>query len=87
MAFKSYREASKENYGRELAEGESMSNEGLRTGALLRISDAVEKMAQEYDRILRDRNYQKDKAERLEREAATLRRSVAAYKGLLKRRV
>lgn len=83
--FKSFREASKENYGRTLPPGTSMPDEGLKIGALLRIADATEKMAQGYDQLIRDRNYQRERKEALDRENSRLRRKVAAYKGMLKK--
>jgi hypothetical protein len=52
MAFKPYREASKTNWGAELKEGEKLDRSQIQLGAVLRIADAVEKMAENYDALL-----------------------------------
>lgn len=57
----------------------------LQIGALQRIADATEKMAQDYDALLHQRNYYKGEVERLRGIRTTLERSNAALRGHLKR--
>lgn len=52
MTFKHYRAESRRDYGVEVAESVGMTGEGLRLGAILRIADALEKIAQPYARML-----------------------------------
>lgn len=54
MAFKSYREQSKVDWG---TESDSLTAEQIQTGALLRIADAVEKVAADYTAMRNSRYY------------------------------
>lgn len=83
IGFRSYKDESKENYG---SDADIFNNEQLQTGALLRIADAAEKMAENYDRLLRDVKYWKERCERSDAARETLRRRVNAYKGILRKK-
>lgn len=61
-------------------------NDDIKVGCLQRIADATEKMAQGYIQLENSRDYHKRRAENLEEENDRLRRRVAAYKGLLKKK-
>lgn len=57
MTHRSYREESRKNYGRtNLADGVGMDDSGLRLGAILRIADATEKMAQRHTELIAERD-------------------------------
>ncbi len=87
MPFKPYREGSRENWGIN-TEG-SLAIEQINSGALLRIADASEKMAENYDALLRDRDFWKGRTEAHEREAIWLHRRIAGlcgYIGWLKKK-
>lgn len=80
MGHRSYREASRSNWG--CADRQPDTNE-LKLGALLRIADATEVMAKEYNRLLNDRDLYKrwyDEArasrDRFERSNSALRRQI-----------
>jgi len=81
MPFKPYRDESRANYGSDQVG--NLSLEQLRTGALLRIADASESMAREYNRLLDEARVQRRRAENLDRQNDTLRRRVAALKGVI----
>lgn len=60
--------------------------EQIQLGAILRIADAVELVANNYQRLLSDVAYYK-KAYFGQRDVvSSMRRSISAYKGLLKRK-
>lgn len=64
---------------------DSSSLDALQCGALLRVADATEKMAQQYDALITDRDYYKRlAAERLEQINA-LRFSNAGFKAWITR--
>jgi hypothetical protein len=81
MAFKSYKEGSRTDWGRETEGG--LTIEQINCGAILRIADATEKMAtnhvrlqNDYDSMKRDRDYYMDRAHKAER-------SITAMKGVI----
>lgn len=80
--FKQFREESKRTWG---TESENLTNEQIQLGAILRIADASEKMASNYDALLSDRNYYKQRYES-ERDGhkRTLNRN-AGLRGYIKR--
>ena len=81
MSFKRFREESRKEWGREtLAE---LANEDIQTGALLRIADAVEKMAKSYDGMRIDRDWWKSEAERRQEEVKGLRHIIRGLRGAL----
>lgn len=84
MAFKSYRDGSKTNFGS--ATGDTgMTLEQINAGSLMRIADATEKMAHRHTELIEQRDrferWYKNELERVEH----LRRSNAALRGHLKR--
>ena len=79
--FKNYREESKLNYG--TLDPGSLSSDQLRTGALLRIADATEVMAKNYQELIDERDRYK-RYYREEREVnKRLYLSNAALKGVI----
>lgn len=83
--FKSYREQSKVNWGREYSEGEAPTRDEVQYGAILRIADAVEKMAQNYAALINERDMLRGMY-RSERAAAErLYRSNAGLRGVITR--
>jgi len=78
MTFKSYREESRANYG---CTDRNPNNEELKLGALLRIADATEVMAKEYNRLLSDRNLYKHWYDETRASRDRLERSNAALRG------
>lgn len=81
--FKDYRVESRSSWGTH--QDGALTHDQIMLGATLRIADATEKMATEYDKLIRDRNYQRNRKEELDLENARLRRAVATYRGILKR--
>lgn len=55
MPWKSYREESKADYGQETVSG-NLCNDQLKLGAMLRIADAVEKIALNYQKLIDERD-------------------------------
>lgn len=81
--FKLYREESRKNYGTSAG----IDLDKLKTGALLRIADATEKMAQNYDALLQakksaeeGRNYWRSESERMARRINSLRGVITRMK-------
>ena len=62
-AHRSYREESRKNYGQVLDPLVMMNDDQLKIGALLRIADATEKMAQRHTELIRERDNYKHDAE------------------------
>jgi hypothetical protein len=60
--------------------------EQLNAGALLRIADATEKMAQGHSKLLADVDFYKRQWESAKEINKRLSRQVSAYRGVLKRR-
>ena len=83
MTFRSYREESRSDWGTRDEGGFSLDQ--VNAGALLRIADAVEKMAESYDLMRRDRDVWKERALSAERRLDTERRRTAALRGWIKR--
>jgi hypothetical protein len=80
--FKSYKDESKADWGQTLGVNENPSTDHIALGAQLRIADAVEKIAQNYQSLISERDYyQKRYAEQIER-AAHLRRRISAMQGV-----
>lgn len=57
---KNFREESRKNYHTDLDENVGFSCEQLQTGALLRIADATELMAQKYQKLINERDMWKN---------------------------
>lgn len=83
MTFRSYREESRSDWGARDEGGFSLDQ--VNTGALLRIADAVEKMAESYDTMRRDRDVWKERALFARRRLDTERRRTAALRGWITR--
>ena len=81
MRFKDFRAESRMEWGRRTLD--DLTNDEVQTGALLRIADAVEKMAQSYDRMRIDRDWWKGEAERTQEEAKRLRHIIRGLRGAL----
>lgn len=85
--FKSYREESKGNWGTTVEYGVNITTEQLQTGAILRIADATEKVASNYDAMREDRDRykrwyedQKDRNAKLWRSNNSLRGAITRFK-------
>lgn len=82
MAFKTFQAHTKDGWGIDV---EKPTLEQINTGCLLRIADAVDKMANPYMSLLREAKWNGERIERLEAEVARLTRSNAALRGAMKR--
>jgi len=85
IAFKSWKDESRINWGRELGEKQQLSNEEIQFGALLRIADAVEIIAKNHQRLINERDYYKQWYEQERQIVQTLRHRIAGLKGHIKR--
>ena len=77
MAFRSYKDEARKNWG---CDDRTPDKDELKLGALLRIADATEVMAHEYQKLINDRdlykrwyNEARGSRDRLERSNAALR--------------
>lgn len=82
MGFRGYKDVSRINWG---SEQENFSLDQINTGALLRIADAAEKMAERHTELIRQRDYFEGEAKRLRLIREKLERSNASLRGHLKR--
>lgn len=85
--FKNFRDESRVNWGRELSDGEKMTRGDIQHGAILRIADAIEKMAERYTALIDEREWLRRKYraelaknERLKRSNAGLRATITRMK-------
>lgn len=78
----SLRDASRKEY---LLRGESAHTDELRTGALQRIADAVEKMAQRHTELIDERDMYKRWYDRESERRARAERRIAALQGVITR--
>ena len=85
MPFNDYRKESKLIWGRTLLDGQKLSPDDLRLGCMLRIADAIEKIALNYDDLINDRDMYKKWFDEKSRKAERLMRSNAALRGHIKR--
>lgn len=81
MADNTYKEKSKLDWYRD--DGQQPSVDQLQFGALQRIADATEKMAENYNKLLRDVKYYKERAEQNSSACQRLVRSNAALRGVI----
>ena len=81
MSFKHYREESRKDWGRTTED--TIVNEEVKLGALLRIADAVETMAKSYDGMRIDRDWWKGQAEQRQEEVKRLRHIIRGLRGAL----
>jgi len=79
--FKRYREESRNHWGAELDSSTNLSIEQINCGALLRIADATEKMAQSYQALIEDRDYYKKRHIECVQEIRSLKKSNSALRG------
>ncbi len=91
MSKKFFREESRQNYYVDVPEGSGVSNQMLTVGALMRIADATEAMAKNYNALLaecdalkRSVEYWRSYALQLERRSAALRGVITRMKGGLR---
>lgn len=82
---KDFREASRKSWGVTVEQGEGLSIDQLQTGALLRIADAVEKVAADHDRLRKELEHQTDRATIAFQHLEISQRSNRALRGYLKR--
>lgn len=73
-------ERSKSNF-----EVKQFTFEEVQTGCLQRIADATEKMAQNYDSLIRDRDWYKKRFNELIEDNKRMAKRIAAYQGVIKR--
>lgn len=84
MSHRGYRKASRDHdWGQD--EDRSLTIEQINCGSLMRIADATELMAKEYQRLLDRAKWLEARAVRAEGETQRLARSNAALRGHLKR--
>lgn len=57
--FKSFREYSKKDFGRTVAEDDNLSNSDLHLGAVLRMADSLEIIAKNHKQMEQDRDFYK----------------------------
>jgi len=83
MGIRGYRKASRIDWGCD--ENEALNLEQVNTGALLRIADATEKMAEHHTELIRQRDDFEREVKRLRDIRDHLERSNASLRGHLKR--
>jgi len=81
MATKNYRDESKKNWAKNYNADEAPSHGDLQLGAILRIADATEAIAKNYNQLLSENEYLKKRKKYLEEQNEKLHRSISAYKG------
>lgn len=86
MPFKRCKEGSRADWGVEIAEGKNLTREQIELGAILRIADASELMARNYDQLIRERDRAREDARDAWRRVEALRRSNSALRGHLNRK-
>lgn len=89
--FNDYRKESRKNYGAFLEKGKNIDLEQVKVGAILRLADATENMAQdrqelleEIDRLEESCKYLRRSRDRYRADCEYYARSRAAYMGLYK---
>jgi len=82
----SFREESRKDYGRRMEPSDSMSTEQIRTGALLRIADATEKMAQNIGKLETDLAWYKKRYREGSESNKHLGNVIRGLRGALKRK-
>jgi predicted RNase H-like nuclease (RuvC/YqgF family) len=84
--FKNWRDASKANWGTSLdPELETLNADQIKTGALLRIADAVETVAKDRIQMEKSLKYYKDAFEKSQAEVANLNHKISGYKSHITR--
>lgn len=85
MTFKYYRDESRKNYGRELAEDVGINDDSLKVGALMRIADATEMMARNYDQLIAERDRYKRWYEQERQSGQRMFRRINSLRGVITR--
>ena len=85
MAFKRYREESRSNWGRYVAEGENLDRDAIKLGAILRIADATEVMARSYDQLIAERDRYKRWYEQERDSGMRMSRRINSLRGVITR--
>lgn len=83
MAFKSYKEESKKNWG--ITQIEDLSTEQIQLGAILRIADATEAMAKNHVQLITQRDMYERWYNNEKTSHSTTKRTLIATKGHLTR--
>jgi hypothetical protein len=83
MAHRSHADASRRNFGRD--EAETVSSDDLKVGCLQRIATATEKMAEDRDRLVRDRDYLRGRVDELSKDNERMARRIRALRGVITR--
>lgn len=83
--FKSWRKESRSDWGTTLNPGEQVTTEHLRTGAILRIADAVEKMVLNVSQLEAERDRYKTWYKDCRRREEHLERRVRGLRGVITR--
>lgn len=83
IKFKSFREESKTNWGVTIEEREPLTDDQLRTGAMLRMADATEKIAADYDAMRRDRDNYREWHKQGNADKAKLYKTISALQGVI----
>ena len=81
MSYKDYREESRAILG--MNQERNLSHEQLNLGAILRIADAVEKMAEPFARLMEERDWFKRKYEERGGKIDHLERRIRSLKGVI----
>lgn len=82
MGLKNYKEESRKNWGKNLLEGEDLSNEDLTLGAILRIADATELMAKNFLQLQKENNHLRKSNDSLMHYYEKEKKKASTYKGL-----
>lgn len=85
MAHKSYKEESRKDWGRDLCPTQQITSDNIELGALLRIADAAEVMAQNHQQLIDERDRYKRWYEQKKQIAERLRRRNAGLRGYITR--
>lgn len=82
---KFYRDESKLDFWRLVGDNEGLRADEVQLGAVLRIADAVEKMAGPYSRLVQDNEILKQRVEHFRQRVQKLERQLAATRGVVSR--
>lgn len=85
MEFKSYREGSRIDYGRDLCPTQQFTKNEIELGAILRIADATELMARRYIDLIGERDCYKQSAKQERQYNELLCRRIAGLRGHITR--
>jgi hypothetical protein len=83
MPWKSYRVESRKDWAKDLPEDKNPSRDDLQFGALLRIADATEAMAKNWNDLVRERDHAVQSKKNAWSVVDELRRKNAALRGVI----